>query len=104
MNLYSQIIGALAVIRSQNKLNHDLKDFNEILSFHLNNIYSHESLLKFKFLGGSPSDEEIKVLSLVELEKIIKQRQNYELQDNISAARKKWIYQSIEPFFQQLCK
>lgn len=104
MSLYSKVIGAMSVINSQNQLKHDLKDYNEIFNFHLDKIYSHESMLKFKFLGGLPSDEDVKVLAVKELQIIIKHRQNYELQDNIMAARKKWIYQSIEPFFQQLSK
>lgn len=104
MSLYSQIIGAMSVIRSQNQLNHDLKDFNEILHFHLDKIYSHPNMLKFKFLGGTPENDEVQALALKELQSIIKHRKNYEMQDNVMAARKKWIYKSIEPFFQQLSK
>lgn len=104
MSLYSRVIGALSVVNAQQQLNNDLKDYNEILHFHLDKIYSHPNMLKFKFLGGTPEDEEVKSLAMVELASIVKNRRNYEIQDNIYAARKKFIYQSIEPIFQQLCK
>ena len=104
MSSYDKLLGALAVANSQKNLAGDWHDYNEILIHHLDKVYSHESLLKNKFLGGQPQEEVFTGLIQVELEEIVKNIKLYEIQDNVQAARKKWIYKSIYEIFARFTK
>ena len=104
MSSYDKLLGALAVANSQKNLAGDLKDYNDILVHHLDKVYSHESLLKNKFLGGQPQEEVFSPLVQNELDEIVKNIKLYEVQDNVQAARKKWIYKSIYEIFARFTK
>lgn len=95
MSAYDKLLGALAVVNAQKNLSNDLKDYNDILFSHLDNIYSHNDLLKFKFLGGHPEEAVFSSLLQTELDDIVSKIKAYEPQDNVQAARKTRIYKSI---------